>query len=238
MSLKFGTNTISTSGDYVKFGSTNLNTLNYGSNVVWQKVTNYTVTIQAKYGGSVITSTTRQVASGTSYSSSSVYGSTLTYGNYQYSGASYQSVTVTSNVTIATTYSTRTPLGPSYHEIFNGFYGYLNQYRDYDDFYTEFRFALPSGVSASSVQKIKISYDIVAFDSDGTYRDDIINHYDDIVLYDYDIMDVTDFIDLSYGEISIEIRFTGDEIVFSVVDGQDGMNGFTGLDMWVVEAYY
>lgn len=238
MGLTIGSTNIPTSST-LTHGTTSLNKLVHGSTTVWQKVTNYTVTIQAKYNGSVITSTTQSVASGTSYSSSSKYGSTLTYGNYQYSGASYQSVTVTSNVTIATTYSTRTSLGPSYHEIFNGFYGYLNNGYDYDDFYTEFRFALPSGVSASNVQKIKISYDIVAFDFDGNYLDDFVNHYDDVIVYNNQTDSISEFTDLGYTDIIVETEFVGNEIVMSVIGSNYyGFNGFTGLDIYMVEAYY
>lgn len=43
MALKFGSNTISTSGNYAKFGTTNLDNVKFASTTVWEKSGGYNI---------------------------------------------------------------------------------------------------------------------------------------------------------------------------------------------------
>ncbi len=67
----------------------------------------YSITVQAKYDGSVFTSQTVSKTYNSSISSTSYYGTSFDYGGYSYTGGSGQSITVTGDATIATTYSTQ-----------------------------------------------------------------------------------------------------------------------------------
>lgn len=67
----------------------------------------YNITVQAKYNGSVFTSQTVSATYNSSISSTSYYGTSYDYGGYSYTGGSGQSITVTGDATIATTYSTQ-----------------------------------------------------------------------------------------------------------------------------------
>lgn len=67
----------------------------------------YSITVQAKYNRNVITSQTVSKTYNSSISSTSYYGTSFDYGGYSYTGGSGQSITVTGDATIATTYSTQ-----------------------------------------------------------------------------------------------------------------------------------
>ena len=120
MALKFGTNTIATSGNYAKFGTTNLNTVKFtSSNTVWSKATGYTVTFSKSPSnlGSWSKSSITGVASGTSISLSGMkvtvgsQSSTFTkpsntvWKSYS-SSISNASGTVTANRTVTATTTT------------------------------------------------------------------------------------------------------------------------------------
>ena len=118
MALYFGNNQISTSGDYVKFGTTALTKVNFGTTKVWEKVTGYTLTLIGE-NGYWSPNSISNIPSGSSYSFSSstkqltVAGNTATFylynngdlDNYVYSSISSSSGTITGATTI-TAYAT------------------------------------------------------------------------------------------------------------------------------------
>ena len=232
MSLKHGSNTLSTSGQYFKQGTNNPTYVKHGSNTVWTKSTSttYTLTLQGT-NGYWSPSSVSGIASGSSYSFNSstkkmsVNGSVVstfypTYidevEHYNYSSISSSSGTITSNKTITATAS------PAYQE----WTGIV----DIDGF-----FSSQDSISLGSYSKVKIFYDVLAY---GNESGDI-DFYDEELTFIMNLngdeyLSLTNFSDLGYGELSMYAYANSGEISFDVSRAYQGQNGITVFECWKV----
>lgn len=241
MSLKFGTNTISTSGNYAKFGTTNLTYVKFGSTTVWTKSTGttYTVTLSkdANAYGSWNKSSITGVASGTSisYSITSDGKATLTVGtqtavftptyidefnNYITDYLTNASGSVTSNKTV-TAYTKLNPNITVYEEII-----------DVDrQFQTEQEFQLDN-----TPNKIRVFFDILGINSGGI-EDEIDNNYIDIEEGHSEYVFSNDYTgSWSYGMLNVEFGLLGDTLYITVNYGLPGGDGETVIETYEIRA--
>lgn len=233
MPLKFGNNTISTSGNYAKFGNNNLSYVKFGNNTVWTKSTSttYTVTLNAT-GGTWNKSSITGIASGTNISFNTST-KTLTVGtqtavftpyytdeveHYNYSSITNASGTITANRTVTATAT----------KAYSEWTGQV----DIDG-----NFVSQDSLSLGSYSKAKIFYDVLAF---GNESGDI-DFYDEelsfvINLNGSEYLSLTNFDDLGYGSLDMDVYANSGYIDFSTRRAYQGSNGITVFECWKV--YY
>ena len=237
MSLKFGTNTISTSGNYAKFGTNNLSYVKFGSTTVWTKSTSttYTVTLSKSSGalGSWNKSSITGVASGASisYSIGSDGKATLTVGsqtaiftptyndefdNYFVDYLNNASGSVTANRTV-TAYTT---LNPNIKE-WTGVVDLDHIYNTSDSMYI------------GNYSKVKLYCYIYGFNP---YTQEEYDGFDDEIVIDngYAGPYYDDFEQDGYGVIGISINAISPTVDPSVSIGSEGSNGVTIFEVYMI----
>lgn len=230
MPLKFGNNTISTSGNYAKFGSNNLTYVKFGSNTVWTKqtTTTYTITLLG-VNGSWSPSSVSGITSGSSYSFDastkklSVNNTVVAtfyptnngeLDNYVYSSISSSSGTITANKTITAT----AVLNPNINVWDLGLFISGDHTSD--------------TASIGYFTKTRIYYRFFTYDFNTQEEYDVFEDSVDMTNNDY----FNDYCDeeeqYGYGVLGVNISANTQDIDFNVAIATTGDNGIT-----IFEAY-
>ena len=248
MSLKHGSNTLATNGQYFKQGTNNPTYVKHGSNTVWTKSTSttYTLTLSRDVNsyGSWNKSSITGIASGTtvSYTIASNGVATLTVGgqsaiftpsyidefdNYFTDYLTNASGTVTSNKTV-TAYTKLNPSIDVYEDVV-----------DIDPVYsTEGQVDFDSSPS-----RIRIYFDILGFDtSQGDVTTSIDGNYIDMYQWGNEYITTSDYTYddpywyYDFGRISVELGLQGSTLYATLNYNEMGSNGFTVVEIYEVRA--
>lgn len=236
MSLKHGSNTLATNGQYFKQGTNNPTYVKHGSTTVWTKQTSttYTVTLSA-VGGSWNKSSITGITSGTSisFNTSTL---TLTVGSqtakftptyvdevehYNYSSITNASGSITANRTVTATAI----------EAYQEWTGQV----DIDGF----RISSDS-TYIGTYSKAKIVYDVLAFgfasgDIDYTSADDYPEGLSFILNSGgTENPSITYFSDLGYGQLDMTVNGDSDTIYFGTMRAFQGSNGIHVFECWKI----